>query len=219
MTRDVILQGTTPTLQCRCFLVDIVAIVTPEPGCWWYLVVYEQSDCLLLSQTETILHTVLGWLSWPQWAMLGGKSIYMVETILYWQPPTIAWIEQAWNVLQVSQPVHARHLIDAAHWTQAAPKVAWLVPKLLHSSKLLPASSRWVLSAWGCVLMRPASISISKVVHAHQCTIWWQFSFRWPQVQAQVLMMVWWGCWMEDWSWTIHIFEMYIIWYIKTYAQ
>ena len=72
MTRDAILRGTTPTLRVYVFrfilvgasVVDIVAIVTPEPGCWRYLVVHEESECLYVaSQTETILRTVLGRLS------------------------------------------------------------------------------------------------------------------------------------------------------------
>ena len=72
MTRDAILRGTTPISRVCVFRVilvgaaDIVVIVTPEPGCWRYLVVYEQSECLHIAfQIEMILRGVLGRLSRP----------------------------------------------------------------------------------------------------------------------------------------------------------
>jgi hypothetical protein len=66
MTRGAILRGVLRFILARASIVDVVAIVTPEPGCWRYLVVYEQSEFLYVaSQTGTILRTVLGRLSWP----------------------------------------------------------------------------------------------------------------------------------------------------------
>ena len=73
MIQDAILRGTTPISRVYAFrfilvgsIVDIVAIVTPEPGCGRYIVVYEHSESLYVaSQTETIPRTVLGRLSRP----------------------------------------------------------------------------------------------------------------------------------------------------------
>ena len=72
-TQDAILRETTPISRVCVFrftlvesIVDIVAIVTPEPGCWRYLIVYEHSECCyIVPQTETIPRTVLGRLSRP----------------------------------------------------------------------------------------------------------------------------------------------------------